>query len=513
MSGGISMRPVRLRRAVALAAATVSIVGLVACSTTTGGSSTGGAVAQELAVAVWTPIENLDPHGASGMDNGTQVAAKAIFSPLLRTKGKGQFEGVLAESWEANEDATEWTFTLRKDVTFSDGTPVTSADVVASFERVLALKGAMAGNYAGHKAKESGADKVVITSEDPDPALLGKLITFYVTPAAHQDGDWSKPIGSGPFVVERFTPGQSLVLAPNPGHWRGKPALNRLELRSIQEMAARMTALKTGEVDMTWVVPDDQLAGLKGNTDLVVEKDSGSGVITMWMNGSEKGLKEAAVRRALWQAVDFATIIKSLFPETGSAANSVVTPNVLGYAPQTPVTYDPAAAKKALDDAGWDYDQKIQMQFSQPQFQQFADAVASDLAKIGVKAEPTQKEAAVFLQDLLALKWDLNIQQLGTAGFDAATNLGRLYTCAAERTGYCNPDLDKLLNQAGSTSDNAKRQELYGQANKIIWDDAVGMYPMFVRNLYVRNKSVQGLTIPPDLTPDFSTVRIGNGTS
>ncbi|MEV5888560.1 ABC transporter substrate-binding protein [Nonomuraea fuscirosea] len=507
------MRPDRLRRAAALAAVAFSIVGLVACSTTTGGSSAGGDAPQELAVAVWTPIENLDPHGASGMDNGTQVAAKAIFSPLVSTSGKGKFDGVLAESWEANEDATEWTFKLRGGVKFSDGTPVTGADVVASFERVLELKGAMASNYAGHKAKEGGAGTVVITSKDPDPALLGKLITFYVAPAAHLNDGWSKPIGSGPFVVQQFTPGQSLVLAPNPGYWGGKPALNRLELRSIGEMAARMTALKTGEVAMTWAVPDDQLPGLKGNADLVVEKDSGSGVITMWMNGSVKGLKEAAVRRALWQAVDFPTIIKSLFPETGSVADSVVTPSVLGYAPQTPVRYDPAAAKKALDDAGWDYGQTIRMQFSQPQFQQFADAVASDLAKIGVKAEPTQKEPAVFLQDLLALKWDLNIQQLGTAGFDAATNLGRLYTCAAKRTGYCNADLDKVLAQAGSTSDNAKRQELYGQANKIIWDDAVGMYPMFVRNAFVRSKAVQGLVIPPDLTPDFSTVRIGSGGS
>ncbi|MDP4502590.1 ABC transporter substrate-binding protein [Nonomuraea turcica] len=507
------MRLNRLRRAVALAAATVSIAGLVACSTTTGGSSAGGDVPQELAVAVWTPIENLDPHGASSMDNGTQVAAKAIFSPLVRTVGEGKFEGVLAESWQPNQDATEWTFTLRNNVKFSDGTPVTSADVVASFNRLLELKGAMAANFTGHEAKASGANTVVITAKGPDPALLGKLITFYVTPAAHQNDGWTKPIGSGPFVVEQFTPGQSLVLAPNPGYWGGKPALNRLELRSIGEMAAKMTALKTGEVDMTWAVPDDQLPGLKGNPNLVVEKDSGSGVITMWMNSSREGLKEAAVRRALWQAVDFATIIKSLFPETGSVADSVVSPNVLGYAPQTPVRYDPVAAKKALDDAGWDYKQTIQAQFSQPQFQQFADAVASDLAKIGVKVEPTQKEAAVFLQDLLALKWDLNIQQLGTAGFDAATNLGRLYTCAAKRTGYCNKDLDDLLAQAGSTSDTAKRQDLYAQANKIIWDDAVGMYPMFVQNLYVRNKSVQGLAITPGLTPDFSTVRIGTGGS
>lgn len=503
------MMPTRLRPTATLAVTAIAMAGLLGCTTTSGPPNDEN-LPQELVVAAQFPIENLDPHGASAMDNGTQVAAKAIFSALVRTTGPGRFEGVLAESWEVNEDATQWTFTLRDNVKFSDDAPLTSADVVASFERVQALKGAMASNFATHEAKASDPKTVVITTTSPDPALLGKLGTFYVTPAAQDQAGWEKPIGSGPFVVSEFTPGQSIVLTPNPAYFAGKPTLERLEIRSIGEMAARLTALKTGEVDLTWTVPDDQLPGLRDTPDLVVENVESNSVLTMWMNSSGEGLSTPAVRRALWQAVDFGTIITSLYPETGTLADSVVGPSVLGYAPQTPVGYDPVAAKAALDAAGWDYDQTVRFQFSQPQFQQFTDAVASDLAKIGVKVEPIQKESAVFLQDLLALNWDLNLQQLGTAGFDAATNLGRLYTCAAKRTGYCNPTLDDLLTQAGSTSDTAKRQELYAQANKIIWDDAVGMYPMFVQTPYIRNKTVQGFVLPMDATPDFSTVRIGN---
>lgn len=503
------MTPTRLRPTAILAVTAIAMAGLLGCTTTSGPANDEN-LPQELVVAAQFPIENLDPHGTSAMDNGTQVAAKAIFSALVRTVGPAEFEGVLAESWKVNDDATEWTFTLRDNVKFSDNAPLTSADVVASFERVQTLKGAMASNFATHQAKASDPKTVVISTTSPDPALLGKLGTFYVTPAAQEQAGWEKPIGSGPFVVSEFTPGQSIVLTPNPSYFGGEPTLDRLEIRSIGEMAARLTALKTGEVDLTWTVPDDQLPGLRSTPDLVVESISSNAVLTMWMNSSGKGLSTPEVRRALWQAVDFQTIITSLYPETGTVADSVVGPSVLGYAPQTPVGYDPAAAKAALDAAGWDYDQTVRFQFSQPQFQQFTDAVASDLAKIGVKVEPIQKEAAVFLQDLLALNWDLNIQQLGTAGFDAATNLGRLYTCAAKRMGYCNPTLDDLLNQAGSTSDTAKRQELYEQANKIIWDDAVGMFPMFVQTPYIRNETVQGFTLPMDATPDFSTVRIGN---
>ena len=443
------MMPKRLRPTAILAVTALSMAGLLGCTTTSGPTSEEN-LPQELVVAAQFPIENLDPHGASAMDNGTQVAAKAIFSALVRTVGPGKFEGVLAESWKVNDSGTQWTFTLRDNVKFSDNTPLTSADVVASFVRVQALKGAMASNFSSHQAQASDPKTVVISSKSPDPALLGKLGTFYVTPAAQEKAGWEKPVGSGPFVVTKFTPGQSLVLAPNPGYFGAKPTLQRLEIRSIGEMAARLTALKTGEVDLTWTVPDDQLPGLRSTPDLVVETVNSNAVLTMWMNSSGKGLTSAAARRALWQAVDFETIIKSLYPETGKVADSVVGPAVLGYAPQTPVKYDPAAAKAALDAAGWDYNQTIRFQFSQPQFRQFTDAVASDLAKIGVKVEPIQKESAVFLQDLLALNWDLNIQQLGTAGFDAATNLGRLYTCAAKRMGYCNPTLDGLLTQAGS---------------------------------------------------------------
>jgi peptide/nickel transport system substrate-binding protein len=500
----------RLRHTAVVAAVSLSLAVTAGCTTTSGGSPDEANLPQELVVAAQFPIENLDPHGAAAMDNGTQVAAKAIFSALVRTTGPGKFEGVLAESWKANENATEWTFTLREGVKFSDGSPVTSADVVASFQRVVTLKGAMASNFSSHQAQAADARTVKITAKSADPALLGKLGNFYVTPAAHQNAGWEKPVGSGPFLVEQFTPGQSLKLTANPGYFGGKPALERLEIRSIGEMAARMTALKTGEVDLTWTVPDDQLPSLRSSTDLVVEMVNSNSVMTMWMNSSSKGLTSPAVRRAMWQAVDFATIIKSLYPETGKVADSVVGPATLGYKAQTPVKYDPAAAKAALDAAGWDYNQTIRFQFSQPQFKQFTDAVASDLAKIGVKVTPLQKESAVFLQDLLALNWDLNIQQLGTAGFDAATNLGRLYTCAAKRMGYCNPALDSLLSQAGATSDIAKRQDLYAQANKIIWDDAVGMYPMFIETPYIRHKTVQGFVLPVDNTPDFSTIRIGS---
>ncbi|WP_369372871.1 ABC transporter substrate-binding protein [Promicromonospora sp. Populi] len=492
------------RRAVPALAITLALLTTAACgSSGTDDDDAGGGT---LTAAGPIPIENLDPHGPSSMDAGTQLAARALFSQLVVSTGPGEFAGELATEWEPNEDTSQWTFTLRDGVEFSDGEPVTADTVVASFERVQELQGPLAGNFVDYTVEAPDEATVVFDAGKPDASFVAKISSFFVTPEGVDDAFFQEPVGSGPFVVESFEPGQELRMTPNPTYWDGAPELQELVFQSIPEISARMTALQTGEVDVTWAMPDDQIAALQGDTSITVENVDSPGVITMWMNSSEETLQEAAVRRALWQAVNFEEITASLFPETGTPADSVVSPVVLGYAPQEPVAYDPEAARAALEEAGFDFDTTLRLQFSQPQFAQFAQAVASDLAEIDVQVEPLQKEQAVFLEDLLAMNWDINLQQVGSQGYDAATNLGRLYPCAAGRTGYCNEDLDTLLADAEATSDTAEREDLYAQATQIIWDDAVGMYPMFVGTPYAWRSGVEGFEPASDSTPYFTHV-------
>jgi peptide/nickel transport system substrate-binding protein len=230
----------------------------------------------------------------------------------------------------------------------------------------------------------------------------------------------------------------------------------------------------------------------------------------MWFNSSTPALRDAAVRRALWQAVDFPTIIKRLYPQTGTLSDSVVSPQTLGYVAQQPVKYDPTAARAALTAAGFDFSTKLRLQFANAEFRQFNQAVVSDLQKIGVQVDLLEKEQAVFTKDLLALNWDVNFQQLSNPMLDAANTIGRLYPCAAKRNGYCNPELDKLLAQAGASTDDEERVKLYGDATKIIWQDAVGMFPMAVKYAYAWNKRLTGVTPDPNGLPDFSRMQVNN---
>jgi peptide/nickel transport system substrate-binding protein len=466
----------------------------------------------DLAVATQRPITTLDPHGDMGADLGTALAGRAIFDRLVSVDGDG-IVPELAEESTVSEDATEWVFTLREGVTFSDGTPLTSDDVVGSIERIQDLEGPPAGNIGGVEVEARDESTVVFTSEAGDPALAGKLSLLWITPGdrAGEDGFFAVPVGSGPFQVESFTPEETLVLVPNPNHWGGGPNLDRLELRFIPETAARMTALRTGEVQLTWGVPDDQVPSLRSEDSLVIESVPSNATFTMWFNSSRDGLADAEVRRALWQAVNFEEIITALYPETGALADSIVAPPVFGYSPQEPVTYDPDSARAALEDAGFDFDTTFELQLRGEEFRQFAQAVTSDLRAIGVQVEPVEKEPGVWIEDLLALEWDINLQSVSVPSLDAATNVGRLYPCAAERTGYCNDDLDAVLAEADSVADAGRREQLYAEAAEIIWADAVGMFPMFPQIVYAWQDRVDGVDLDPSSVPGFAGLTYGAG--
>lgn len=148
------------------------------------------------------------------------------------------------------------------------------------------------------------------------------------------------------------------------------------------------------------------------------------------------------------------------------------------------------------------------MQFSRPEFAAFVDAMISEWDKVGIEVEENQKEHAVWLKDLLSLNWQMNFMSQAATTGDADFLLGRLYTCAAERIGYCNPELDEILAAAASESDPAKRVASYDAAQKIIYGDAVGIYPMDIKIPYVWGDRVTGFEPDPNFIPSFATVSV-----
>jgi peptide/nickel transport system substrate-binding protein len=469
--------------------------------------------AQDLVVAVPTAsIANLDPLGPSGLVQGVMQVNAQLFDTLVKFED-GEYVPSLATEWEASADAKAWTFTLRDGVSFSDGTALDAEDVKASLERVVTLAGPMAGLFRPITAEVVSPTELRLTSELGQGALLGKLSMLAIVPAEKLADETFgvSPVGSGPFKLESFDPSQGIQLSANADYWDGAPELSTVTFRMIPEPAARVTALETGEVHLTWTLSDDQAAALEGNPDVTLDSVTTLANILFWFNSGREAFADVAVRRALREALDIPTIIEALYPNTGAPMKGPLPDAVFGASEQTPFEFKPEEAKAALEAAGWDFNQTVRVLMTNSNYAPLVEAMIADWARIGVNVEIDLQEPAVGTRRLLDLDWDIAIiQPVITSTGDADYNLGRLYTCAANRTGYCDETLDQLLAKASASPDQAERAALYTEAGKIVWDNVVGMYPMNVRQVWGWSSRLEGVKLDPVYKPDLTEVRFAN---
>lgn len=499
----------RTRRA-AVATALVSALTLSACSS----ASTGATEEEEAILTVGSPmsITSIDPHGPGSGDRPTITAAQHVFDTLVRREG-AEFVPHLATSWD-NPDELTWRFELKPDVVFHDGTPVTAADVVASYERLVGLEGPLTAQWAAVESFEAEGDHaVVVTTTEPLGTMLSNLALLFVAPAAGMDEPdfFLDPVGSGPFVVEDYRVNDQLVLTANADYWGTVPEVDRLIIRDIPEVSTLVTAIETGEVDLTWGLPPDQVGSLLGNDAVTVESMPSFVYYMNWFNSAREPFTDERVRRAMWHAVDTEALVSDLFAGSAEVATAPIPSTVFGHAAQTPYEYDPEKAKQLLAEAGYPDGFATTLDVSNgggPQIREIAQTLISDWQAIGVDVTLAEKERAVWLEDLIALEWDMNLLINSVLTGDADFTLGRLYPTAANRTGYGNPELDEVLSQARASLDQEERETLYAEANRIIWEDAVGVFPMELLATYAWRDNVSGFEPDPNETPLFTTVSV-----
>lgn len=505
----MSAQQTRRRRLFTATAVLLATITMVAGCSSASGNKPEAAVTQNLTVGVpVASISTLDPFGAFVLTQGNLQVNNQLYDTLV-TLDNGKFAPSIATKWESSADAKEWTFTLRKDVKFSDGSVLDATDVKASMERLVELKGPLAGQFKPITATVLSPTSIKFVSTVGQGSILGKLSMLDIGPSeliATPDFG-TNPVGSGPFVVKTFDPGSGVTMTANKKYWGGAPKLDTVIFKFIPEKSALSTALQTGEIQLTWTVPDDSVAKLTGDKSLKVDTTPTLANVLIWFNSSRAPFDNEAVRNAIWQAVDFKSIIKALYPNTGQLMTGPLPDAVFGSSKQTAVKYDPAAAKKALTAAGFDFSKTYTVSMNNNTYLPLVQAATADWAKIGVKLEAALQEPAVGTAKLLKLDYDLAIiQPVITSTGDADYNLGRLYTCAAKRTGYCDPALDVILNKAGSSPDQKERAKLYDQAGKILWDKAVGIFPMNVKQVWAYSAKLSGVKLDPVYKPDLTGV-------
>ncbi|HEV7247289.1 MAG TPA: ABC transporter substrate-binding protein [Shinella sp.] len=475
------------------------------------------AFAQTLKVSPPRNIIDIDPHGPNALLRESVLVARQVFETLVRFDGDEPV-GVLAESWKQIDNKT-WEFKLRPGVKFHDGSAFDSTDIKASAERLSRAKGGLASQW-----------KVLESVETPDPLTaiirlknpVGPFlrITSFLSIAPSEVIDAKGPEeygagvilpGTGPFKIGDFSPGDSLTVTTNPDYWGEKPKIDGLQFVNIPEQTARVTAILNGEVDIAWAFSDDEVSTLRSEPTVKVDIVPSATYGYTWFNAARKPFDDPRVRQAMWHAIDVEMVLRDLKPETGTPARNVIPETVFGFTPLQPYAYDPEKAKALLAEAGFPQGFQTSLLFGQnffPGISDFGQIFVSYWDAIGVKVRPLEQERAIFTQNFREMNWDMVLSSNPALTLDADYTVGRLYYSENKEMNYTNLDLDKLLLAAKAESDQGKRKELYAEATKVIWDDAVGIFWGDLKIVYAARSNVSGLQFSPIEAPYLAGVTV-----
>jgi len=482
-----------------------------------------------LTVGLMVQSECLDPqqhHHGFGSREGRQIVDS------LTDQGSEDASRIvpwLARSWTINEDATRYTFDLREDVTFSDGSKLDATVVKDNFEALAKIPGAAGSEYLnGVKSiTVPSTHRIVIEFREPNLAFQAATATSelgIVAPATlKKTADarcYEGVIGSGPFVLKSAKFNEQIVLVRRDGYnWasslkkhQGEAYLDQIVFRVIPEASVRTGALRSGQVDLTNASYQDAPT-LEGAGFQLVNAAYIGTAATLFVNTSRPVVDDVEVRRALQQGLNRQEIVDLVQNGYVVPATGLLTPRTPGFVDlSAAIAYDPAAAKARLDKAGWkpgpDGIRVKNGQTLRIRGSFWANAInralfevlqqqARDLG-IDFIVGPVPSSAE-YLQGQIAGQYDLYRWHWSLADVDvlrkdySTQGLNRL------RLPKDN-DIDRLLFAQAGETDPARRRALTDEVQKIIVDKAYGI-PLFnPDNLWAANARVKDLSFGPSGT-------------
>ena len=484
------------------------------------------------------------------VDGNSSVVQMQVYDTLVKfKKGTSELAPGLATSWSANKDSTQWTFTLRKGVKFSDGTPFNADAVVYNINRWWdpeASGGAKAqgksfiswqftfGGFKGEKntllksVKAVGQDKVVLTLTRPFAPLPAAFATTFfgiASPAAvKQEGakygtPTSLPVGTGPFVMQSWKTGDRIVLKPNPNYWGNKAKYDQLVIRFIKDPSQRLNELKAGTIDFTSDLNPEQLKSVQGDKNLKAVIIPSFNVGLLSLNHSNKYLKNDKVRQAIGMAINKKAIVDAFWNGLGESSSSIL-PSSLKWAdnPSVPADYkfDPAAAKKLLADAGYPNGFSLDLWYmpvSRPYFpspKPIAEALAADLGAIGIKVNLKTEDWAKYLEDRLKTP-GFDMHMIGWTGPYASpyTFYNTHYGLEAEADiKYKSPRLDALMLKAAASSSRAEQAKVYAELHKVTYGLNLRFPIVHSRPLAATRSYVKGWEPGPSVLTPFEDITL-----
>jgi peptide/nickel transport system substrate-binding protein len=469
--------------------------------------------AQDIAVAVGAPVTSMDPHYHTLTPNETAHAH--LYDRLVAMDRLSRLTPGLAESWKLI-DPTTWEFKLRS-TNFQDGSPFTAEDVAFTIARVPNVANSP-GSFAIYTAAISGvevidAHTIRLHTKDVYPLLPVDLSQIFIishnvgpNPATEDFNSGRDAIGTGPYRLLSYKPGDRIEFVRNETYWGPKPDWVHLTYRMIPNDAARTAALLSGDVALIDAVPTADLATLRANPKfklweavsqrliyLMLDQSRDTAPVDIQGPDGEKldrnPLKDRRVRLALSLAINRPAIVERVMENAAIPSGQFLPPGSYSYAPDvTPPPFDPARSKALLAEAGYPKGFRIVLHGSNDRYlndAKIVQAIGQMWSRIGVQTQvdatpwssfvghANKQEFAAFL-----LGWGSSTGESSNglrsliATYDAKRGRG-----AVNRARYSNPALDALLDQALATVDDTAREKLLMQGVKMAMDD-VAIIPL-----------------------------------
>jgi peptide/nickel transport system substrate-binding protein len=461
----------------------------------------------------------LDPAFSSDDPDATRISL--VHERLVTLDEKFAPKGQLAESWSSNPTADEWTFKIRPNVKFHDGKLLTSKDVVYTFKRLLdSATGSPAASSMAvidpNGISAPDANTVVFKLKAPAvefPALIANRFTYILNAEQPADQLRTKGVGTGPFKVVSFTPGEEPSrFAKNEHYWReGLPKVDAIELRSIPDGAARIAAIAAGQIDLVWDLPLSGLKSLQGNADVKILSIPSPFVVTIAAQTDVAPFNDARVREALKRVVDRDQIIQLVYDgHARVAGDNPVAPWVRYALKDPPKPRDVELAKKLLAEAGHGNGLELELFTSDTVdgFNEIATLFQAQAAEAGINVKITKWPANDYW-DSVWLKKPFIMSSWSGRPADDALAVAYLSDAKWNETHWKNPEFDAAIKEARQTVDEKKRAELYQKAQKLLIEDGGAIIPAFPDSIGATRGNVSGWTLHPQkFNKDFSTVEL-----
>ncbi|HSP25836.1 MAG TPA: ABC transporter substrate-binding protein [Saliniramus sp.] len=437
-----------------------------------------------------------DPHACTDA-NGVLSVFGALFDTLVRRGRNNAYEPALATRWTISDDARSFWFRLREGVSFHDGESFDAQAVRFALERMarpdmgatLGAPGVYAQYLAGMRIEVLNSHELRVDLAEPladffDILAYGHIVSPRAIAEAGDDLDRNvamRAVGTGPYILEEYAPGERIVARANPDHFHGPPAHERIVWRQIATPGARLDALASGIVDIAnWLDHDAAEAAPPG---VSIAKFLSPTAIIFMFNASSGPGSDSRVRRALNLGIDREALIADVLDGEGAPLHGFVSPVHFGVDRNAPAfEYDPVQARALLDEAG--YGEGLTLQVYRPtslpdEAEALTDAVAAQLAAIGVRFEVHVEDDRTRYANQVRLK---NIHDLCVFDSSPMSAFRVLYEKLDARIagswweGYRNPEIERLLDEARRMVDDERREALYRACYRVLQSDPPWLY-------------------------------------